>query len=69
MIYFKLQNELCSEEMGENFFNIVIVLLVITMLHCKNKMRSAAVKEHTAKPAYLRYVKYDPETGNIKSTD
>ena len=68
MIYLKLKNELIN-------IIIVLILLLITLITLKyhisrrNTRTRTNLFEYNAKPVYLRYIKYDPETGNIKYTD
>ena len=67
MIYFELQNQLETQSVFVNLINIIVLLIIIIILSKKTK--HVIVKEHNAKPVYLRYIKYDLETGNIKYTD
>jgi hypothetical protein len=67
MIYFELQNQLESQSIVVNLVNIIVLFLIIIIL--LKTPKHVILKENNAKPTYLRYIKYDPETGNIKYTD
>jgi len=61
--------ELQSESTKDNMFHIIVFVILILVLYYKNKEKPLVLKEYNAKPVYLRYTRYDPETGNIKYTD
>jgi len=72
MIYLKLKNELIDISLISIINILLIILLLITVKYYRTRINSRTGRnlfEYNAKPVYLRYIKYDPETGNIKYTD
>jgi len=65
MIYLELESEL----MNVSIMNIIVLLICAFIVYNNNKLQTKTkTVEYSAKPVYLRYTKYDPETGNIKYT-
>jgi hypothetical protein len=66
MIYFEVE----TDSISTNMLSILILLLfiMINMLVCP-KRKTKLFQQYSAKPTYLRYIKYDPETGNVKYTN
>lgn len=63
MIYFEVE----TDSISTNMLSILIMLLfiMINMIVC-GRGKTKILQQYSAKPTYLRYIKYDPETGNVK---